>query len=200
MGEVREWLLLIYRIPSEPSKNRVSVWREVKKLGAAYLQDGVCLLVDRPPTRAAFTDLGERIVALGGEARVFTATPLAPELEAELIADFHRLRDQEYAEVIEQCGHFRKEVEKETRAGKFTFGEMEELEEDLDKLVRWMEKVKGRDHFGAPGQARAAASLDACRQACDTFSRRVYAQEHGDDQELPGRATVIKSTKKQKER
>lgn len=189
MPEANGWLLLVYRIPSEPSKNRVAVWREVKKLGAAYLQDGVCLLVDAPPTRAAFGDLSQRIAALGGEALLFTATALSPDQEAGLIADFHRLRDQEYAEVVEQCVHFLKEVEKETRAQKFTFGEMEELEEDLEKLVRWMEKVKARDHFGAPGQARAAASLAECRRACDDFARLVYAREHGAGQSAPDQAS-----------
>ncbi len=45
---VREWLLLVYRVPSEPSNNRVSVWRELKRLGALYLQQCVCIVPALP--------------------------------------------------------------------------------------------------------------------------------------------------------
>jgi hypothetical protein len=33
------WLLLIYRVPSEPSRLRAAVWRRIKSLGAIYLQN-----------------------------------------------------------------------------------------------------------------------------------------------------------------
>lgn len=32
------WLLLIYRIPSEPTRLRAGVWRKLKGLGAIYVQ------------------------------------------------------------------------------------------------------------------------------------------------------------------
>lgn len=176
-GATSEWLLLVYRIPTEPSKNRVAVWREVKKLGAAYLQDGVCLLPSDPASEEAFAALAQRIDGLGGEAMVFRATPFDHNQEASLVAEFHRLRDLEYAEVCEQAAHLLAEVAKETKAGKFTFGEMEEIEEDLEKLERWLQKVATRDRFTAPGKERAEARLAECRRAFDEFARRVYAAE-----------------------
>lgn len=172
-----DWLLLIYRIPPEPSKNRVAVWREVKKLGAAYLQNGVCLLPADPASEAAFGRLVQRVAELGGEATLFRAVSPGPEQEAALVAEFHRLRDQEYAELLEQGAHFLTEIAKETRAGKFTFGEMEEIEEDLEKLDRWLEKIATRDRFQAPGRAQAEARLAECREAYEEFARRVFAAE-----------------------
>jgi len=32
------WLLLVYRVPSEPTRLRAAVWRRLKSLGAVYLQ------------------------------------------------------------------------------------------------------------------------------------------------------------------
>lgn len=174
------WVLLIYRIPSDPSKNRVAVWREVKKLGAAYLQNGVCLLPAGPESESAFAQLAERITGQGGEAILFRAVAGGSGQEQALISEFHRLRNQEYAELCEQGEHFLAEVERETQSGKFTFGEMEEIEEDLDKLTRWMEKVTARDRFGAPGRAEAEARLTQCREAYEEFARRVYAAESGE--------------------
>jgi hypothetical protein len=85
-----EWLLLVYRLPAEPSKGRVAVWREVKKLGAAYLQNGVCLLPADPASEAAFARLVERVTGLGGKATLFRATLPDERQEAALVAEFNQ--------------------------------------------------------------------------------------------------------------
>jgi hypothetical protein len=38
------WVLMVYRLPREPSRHRVAVWRKLRDLGALYLQDGVAAL------------------------------------------------------------------------------------------------------------------------------------------------------------
>jgi hypothetical protein len=40
---VRNWILLVYKIPNEPSAGRVFVWRKLKKLGAILLHDAVSI-------------------------------------------------------------------------------------------------------------------------------------------------------------
>ena len=44
----REWVLLVYRVPTEPASRRVAVWRDLKRIGALYLQQCVCILPDAP--------------------------------------------------------------------------------------------------------------------------------------------------------
>ena len=44
------WLLLVYTVPAEPSRLRAAVWRDLKKAGAVYLRDGVCVLPERDET------------------------------------------------------------------------------------------------------------------------------------------------------
>ena len=56
------WLLLIYRVPAEPSRKRAFVWRELKKVGAVYLRDGVCVLPDQAATRAGLRQVAERML------------------------------------------------------------------------------------------------------------------------------------------
>ncbi len=34
------WIVLLYRMPSEPSAPRVAVWRALKRLPGGYVQDG----------------------------------------------------------------------------------------------------------------------------------------------------------------
>ena len=35
------WVLLVYRLPREPSRHRVAVWRKLRDLGALYLRTGL---------------------------------------------------------------------------------------------------------------------------------------------------------------
>src|SRR5215213_12001994 len=44
------WLLLIYTVPREPSANRVSIWRKLRRLGAILLHDAVWVLPRSPRT------------------------------------------------------------------------------------------------------------------------------------------------------
>jgi hypothetical protein len=67
-----------------------------------------------------------------------------------------------------------------TRAGKFTFAELEENEEDLAKLEAWLRKVEVRDRFGAPSASEARAAVLACREDLEAFAASVYeAADHG---------------------
>ena len=40
--KIQNWLLLTYKVPAEPAKKRIAIWRRLKGMGAIYLQNGVC--------------------------------------------------------------------------------------------------------------------------------------------------------------
>ena len=69
------WLVLIYTVPSEPSRKRAFIWRELKKAGAVYLRDGVCALPERPETLAALSAIAARVEELGGQATLVHLGP-----------------------------------------------------------------------------------------------------------------------------
>lgn len=78
------WLLLIYRLPSEPSAPRVAVWRALKRMPGGYLQDGVYVLAATPANRLALDRLAHDIRNDGGEATVVEAA--TPDDERHLLA------------------------------------------------------------------------------------------------------------------
>ena len=49
-----QWLLLLYKVPPEPTAHRVSVWRKLKRLGAILLHDSVWVL---PPSTRTIEEL-----------------------------------------------------------------------------------------------------------------------------------------------
>ena len=71
------WLLLAYKVPREPSANRVFVWRKLKKLGAIALQDAVWVLPASPHTREQFRWLASEIDELSGDTTLWESTLLS---------------------------------------------------------------------------------------------------------------------------
>jgi hypothetical protein len=44
VAERVSWLVLVYRVPSEPTRLRAAVWRRLKALGAVYLANSVAIM------------------------------------------------------------------------------------------------------------------------------------------------------------
>lgn len=122
-----------------------------------------------------FAGLGETVRAQGGQATVLIAR--AVEGDAAMVEHFHADRAREYAELRERCHGFLDEIEKEQAAGKFTFAELEELEDDYEKLAAWIAKIRARDFFPDDEGTSAEAALRDCAAARDAFAQVVYACE-----------------------
>ncbi len=169
------WLLLAYRIPSEPSRLRATVWRRLKSHGAIYLQNSVAALPASASNERALRTLRAEIGELGGTASLLRAEALVGG--ADISAAYNAARDDEYEEIIDKCGDFLAEIEKETAHEHFSYAELEENEEDLTKLRRWLDKVTDRDTLSAAGCAAAEQALVACVTALEGFAAHVYAAD-----------------------
>src|SRR5207253_3778640 len=97
------WLLLVYRVPSEPASKRVAIWHDLKRLGALYLQQCVCLVPHTETLATALDRVHSKIVEDGGEAICMEIPQLRPTDETKIVDAFRALRDKEYAELIEEC-------------------------------------------------------------------------------------------------
>src|SRR2546430_8124818 len=84
-GAAQGWLVFVYRAPTEPSSSRVAIWRDLKRVGAHYLQQCVCVLPDRPDLRAELDSVRSHVAKLGGSSNLFTSPPLPAAEQAELI-------------------------------------------------------------------------------------------------------------------
>jgi hypothetical protein len=169
------WLLLIYRVPSEPSRLRAAVWRRIKSLGAVYLQNSAAALPASVGAERALRKLRSEILNMGGTAVLMTCTVLAGA--TEVMGAFQAARNDEYEEIVDRCEDFLAQVKKEHVAEHFTYAELEENEVDLVKLQNWFGKVRQRDVFDAEGRKAAETALAECEQALEGYAIRVYAEE-----------------------
>jgi hypothetical protein len=169
------WLLLIYRIPSEPTRLRAAVWRRLKGLGAIYLQNSAAALPAATAAERALRKLRHDILEMNGTAVLLSCAVLVGE--GDVRSAFLAARDDEYEEVVDKCQDFLAGIEKEFAAEHFSFAELEENEVDHTKLVNWLARVQERDVFGAPGRQAAVDALARCDQALESYAARVYAEE-----------------------
>ena len=169
------WLLLIYRVPPEPTRLRSTVWRRIKSLGAIYLQNSVAALPASPANERSLRRLRREIVDMSGTAILLTAGALAGE--AEVRGAFVTARNEEYAEIIDKCEDFLRQVQKEYDENHFTYAELEENEEDLVKLKNWFAKIVDRDVFRADRRPATERALETCEQSLEAYAARVYAEE-----------------------
>ncbi len=179
-----QWLLLIYRVPSESSRARVAVWRDLKRLGGLYLQQAVCVLPDREELRRSVARIRTRINELGGSSFFITLRDLEDEVRDQFIEGFRSNSGKEYAEIIEECEtKFVKEIEFERFRENYSFEEAEEIRQDLEKLRRWLAKVEGRDWMQAEGRAEARDQVAKCAVLLEQFEADVYERATGHDSE-----------------
>jgi Protein ChrB, N-terminal len=174
----REWELLIYRLPAQPSRVRVAVWRELRRLGALPLQQGVVALPATEALRERLDEIERRIRDEGGSSYRFALPAVDDEQGARLRADWNALREQEYAEIVEECEtKFAKEIEFEIFRGNLTAGEAEEIEADLEKIRAWFARIEARDLFGARKRTAAERAIRRASELLDDFVERVYRAE-----------------------
>jgi hypothetical protein len=149
------WVLLVYRIPREPSRHRVAVWRKLQDLGALYLQDGVAALPEDAVTREQLEWLQLRVREAGGEATLWEARPGTLAEEGELVRTFRASREEAYRAIIAEAERIRRKAQ----MGGGT------LLEQLGNLEREFRAERRRDYFRSPLRTEAAAALRAARRA-----------------------------------
>jgi hypothetical protein len=111
------WLLLTYKVPAEPAKRRIALWRKLKALGAVYLQNGVCLLPKVESHVRRLKLLQNEITAMEGDAVLLETVGLDRVQEQKVIARFSGERNEAYQEFISRCDDLEAEIAKERGIG-----------------------------------------------------------------------------------
>ena len=172
------WTVLIVRLPAEPSRHRVAVWRELRRVGALMLGQGVWAV----PATPMFARSLERAATLAergdGEVVQLDAAGRDEANAARLEELFTATRQAEWAEFLADCRKYEAELDKEIRTKKFTLAELDEEEQSLDRLRRWYRELKVRDLFGAPSAAEAEQRLKHCAERLEDYADLVYQAVH----------------------
>lgn len=122
--------------------------------------------------RGLFAELAEVIEAAGGSTAIFEADAVGGD--DAMIARFGDDRAREYDEFANRSQGLLDEIAKEVAAEKFTFAELEDIEDDLKKLEAWLAKIAARDFFAEDRLAAARQMIKTCATKASSFAERVY--------------------------
>lgn len=174
-----QWVLVLVQLPAEPSRHRVAVWRELRKAGAVPVSAGVWALPASPAFEPALDRAGELCRNGGGTFAVIDAAP-RDDASAGMISNaFRAARIDEWGEFEADCGKFEHEIAREINKQKFTFGELEEEVQSLERLRRWYRDLKKRDVLELPEAQAAEQRLRGCAEVFDDYAEMVYRVMRG---------------------
>lgn len=139
--DVSGWLLFLYALPSRHNRQRVNLWRKLKKFGALPLKTSACLLPDTPVHYERLQWLAKQLNDEGGEATLVRAKEIEGMSQPQVIALFNDARAGDYAALIQDLNALLKANRR--RVGK-TF------EASLERLRSRHAEIQEVDFFGSP--------------------------------------------------
>ena len=137
---MRTWMLLVYKVPNQPTSGRVFVWRKIKKLGAILLHDSVWVLPATRRTREQLRWLANEIVELDGQATLWESQLILGVDEEKLIAQFTESVEAQYTQILAA-------LKKKAR--------------DLGALSRQYQHARAQDYFDSKLGQRVRDALAA---------------------------------------
>jgi hypothetical protein len=154
------WLLCSYKLPRQPSRLRLAVWRRLRRLGAVMLHDGLWTLPADAKTREDFDWVAEEIEERGGRAMLWESRSLDPAQDAAIAALFRAEADERYAGLGEAAAQLARVARRRT----LPRASLEQAAQRLRTLDRSLRLERRRDYFRAPGRAAAEAGIQAAME------------------------------------
>jgi hypothetical protein len=155
------WILLSSRLPREPSRLRLAIWRRLRRLGAILIHDAVWVLPADAKNREAFEWLAEEIGEQGGTAWVWEGAGLSPAQDREAVDRFREEANGRYAEIGASAQAIRDAALGGRRRGKRARAQPPAERAHAVRQLRGLERAlrleRRRDYFRAPGRSAAAA-------------------------------------------
>lgn len=148
MAVKRSWVMLVYRLPREPSTPRIALWRRLRQLGAVRPVDGIAMLPQTARTEEQLEWLAAEIAEAGGEASVWISRPTTPQASALLMERMGEERASEYRALAFEAA----EASRTTGAARARA---------LSRLRGQVEQVRQRDFVAPPERERAVRAIEA---------------------------------------
>lgn len=164
------WLLCSYKLPREPSRLRLAVWRRLRRLGALMLHDGLWTLPAEARTREDFDWLAEEIEERGGRVMLWDSQSLDPAQDTTIAESFRAEANERYAEL----GLAARQLSRVACRKGLPARSLEQAMQRLRALERALRLERRRDYFRAPGRSAAEAEV---RAALEQVRARMGSRE-----------------------
>ncbi len=178
-----EWLLFTYWLPPEPSRKRVFVWRQLKKMGALSMEGAGWLVPNKEPLSAKMIEVARTVEEMEGTTNLYIVSHFSEAQEQRAIARFQKEREREYAEIIKECHKALRHIEREREGQQFGFEEVEELEGDLGKINRWFSEARERDFWEVEVRKEVERLISELEASLADFTQKTYDRLYKNSEE-----------------
>jgi hypothetical protein len=165
---------VLARLPAEPARHRMAMWRELRRSGAIPLGQAVWGLPRVPAVEPLLERLSDLVEAANGTLLLLSAKGFTDADASRLEQLYAAARQDEWSEFDADCRKYLAELDKEERLSKYTLAELEEEEQSLDRLRRWYRELRSRDLLG-PATTDSTTILKLCEERFETYTNHVYA-------------------------
>lgn len=110
-----KWLFLVHQVLTPNSRERVKVWRAIKKTGAVLYRNSVYILPYSKERLEDFQWVCQQINDSRGEASIFISSAENKKEDALMRAAFRKARDEEYASLLKSSEQLRNRIQTKNR-------------------------------------------------------------------------------------
>jgi hypothetical protein len=164
--QTNNWTLLTYKIPAQPTRLRLKIWRKLQSMGAVYLQDAVYLLPSRPDLDENMAYVANSIQEMGGTCHLFSAAALLPGSDEAIATEFRVQADSRLGEIAGRLEKIQNSLEQATVPT-----DLERIEEELKRERVAYLRARRLAYFGSTQEATVDDRLDALKRALDDLYR-----------------------------
>ncbi|HET9310748.1 MAG TPA: Chromate resistance protein ChrB [Actinomycetota bacterium] len=150
-------MLLVYRLPREPSAPRIAVWRKLRRLGVAQLADGLVALPLDARNKERLEWLADQVIENDGDATIWLADPASSIDQRAIVAKLVTDIANEYQGVVVDAA----------AAGAL---DPAARRRTLARLRRELARIRQRDYFPPPDRAIATQAIEELARQTEAVS------------------------------
>ncbi len=170
----REWVLLVYKIPSQPTRLRAQIWRALGRCGALYLQDSVAIVPATTELAENMQWIADEIRELGGTAYLFRAAATASGQDERIEARFAEASRSEALRLLASLRTLEIKVAPTASPEACTA-----IEDELRRLRQAALKLRARAHFPVREEEALQQRLRTVRDRVDRLALRATRRKRG---------------------
>lgn len=158
-----KWLFLIYHLQTPNSRERVKVWRLIKRIGAVLYRNSVYVLPYNEERLEDFQWLCQQIRDSKGEASIFVSEPQDESEDRMLRSLFERSREEDYSAVLRSAEELLERIRVEKEKKGLSDLVLKKLMREVKQLTDAYTKIEKIDFFSVPLANEVQSILERVR-------------------------------------
>jgi hypothetical protein len=144
-----KWLFLVHRVRTLNSRERVRVWRLIRKVGAELYRNSVYVLPYNRERLEDFQWACQQIRDSKGEASIYVCRAQDPKEDRILKNLFQKSRQEGYAHLLKAARKMLDRIERSKRANRFSIVLQSSFQKEYKQLREQLKEIERNDFFNS---------------------------------------------------